>query len=202
MPKETFYNLDEGKKSLIIEAAIDEFTKNELHKARVSNIIKEAKIPRGSFYQYFEDIDDLYYFVIDLTFDEIFTEGYKCSEMTNNLFEYIRLTFDVDYNAFANKKRHEFMKNVFKSIGSNMEFIEHHHSRRKEYISKIIKKMDLSKIRIGDDIEELIRLYEFLQHMKRNVIQSTLMRNLSKQEAVRELDWHLDILQHGLLKEV
>ncbi|AIO18949.1 putative HTH-type transcriptional regulator YvdT [Candidatus Izimaplasma bacterium HR1] len=201
MPKETFSNLDENKKNIIIDAAIKEFTENELHKARVSNIIKEAGIPRGSFYQYFEDIDDLYYFVIDLTFDEIFTEGYKHSEMTNDLFEYIRLTFDVDYNAYANQKRHRFMKNVFKSIGSNMEFIEHHHNRRKDYIITILNRMDLSDIRIGNEIDELVRLYEFLQHIKRSVIQGALMKNLTFEAARKELDWHLDILKHGLLKE-
>ena len=66
MPKETFFNLEEQKKKTIIDAAKKEFTENELHKARVSNIIKEAKIPRGSFYQYFEDKMDLYKHLFDI----------------------------------------------------------------------------------------------------------------------------------------
>lgn len=201
MPKETFFNLDEKKKNSIINAATKEFTENELHKARVSNIIKEAKIPRGSFYQYFEDIDDLFYFVIDSTFDSIFDVGYKHAELTNDLFEYISLTFEVDYLAFANQKRHKFMKNVFKSIAANLEYIEHHNTRRRDYIVSILQQMDLSKLRLHDNQDEMIRLYEFLQHIKRSVIHGSLMKNVSFEEGKKELEWHLNILKYGLLKE-
>ena len=112
MPKETFHNLTEEKRNSIIKAATKEFTEHKLHKARVSNIIKEAKIPRGSFYQYFEDIDDLYYYVIDNAFENIFNEGFKYSTLTNDIFEFTKLTFEVDYNAYANDNRHNFMRNV------------------------------------------------------------------------------------------
>ncbi len=200
MPKETFFNLEETKKKVIIDAAKKEFTENELHKARVSNIIKEAGIPRGSFYQYFEDIDDLYYYIIDDSFNKIFEEGFKHSERTNDIFEYIRLTFEVDYHAYLNEKRHKFMKNVFKSIVSNIEYIEHHHNRRNEYINKVLSRMDLSNIKIKDK-DELVKLYEFLQHIKRQIIQGTFMKSLTFEQAKQELDWHLEILKHGLLKE-
>lgn len=200
MPKETFFNLEEHKKTSIIAAAKLEFTENELHKARVSNIIKQAGIPRGSFYQYFEDIDDLYYYIIDESFDKLFEEGYKHSKRTNDIFEYIKLTFEVDYHAYSNEKKHKFMKNVFKSIGGNVEYIEHHNNRRNDYIMTVLNSMDLSNIRINDK-EELVKLYEFLQHIKRQVIQSTLMKNLSFEEAEKELEWHLEILKNGLLKE-
>lgn len=200
MPKETFFNLEDHKKKTIIDAAKKEFTENELHKARVSNIIKEAGIPRGSFYQYFEDIDDLYYYIIDESFDKIFEEGYKHSEKTKDLFEYFRLTFDVDYHAFLNEKRHKFMRNVFKSIVSNVEYIEHHNMRRNDYIHSIMSKMDLSNIKMSDK-DELAKLYEFLQHIKHQVIQGTFMKSLSFEEAKEELNWHLEIVKHGLLKE-
>ncbi len=200
MPRETFFNLEEAKRKKIINAATKEFTEFELHKARVSNIIKEAGIPRGSFYQYFEDIDDLYYFVIDSTFDDIFNEGYKHADLTNDIFEYIKLTFEVDLNSYQNQKRHKFIHNVLKSIGSNYEYLEHHNNKRKDYISGVLGRMDLSKIRIEDE-NELIKLYEFLQHIKRSVIQKTLMQKLNKEEAIDSLNWHLEIIQHGLLKE-
>lgn len=200
MPKETFHNLDFSKKQKIIDAAMREFTENELHKARVSNIIKDANIPRGSFYQYFEDIDDLYYHIIDTTFDKIFEEGFKHSELTNDIFEFTRLTFEVDYHAYADKKKHKFMRNVFKSIGSNIEYIEHHNSLRKDYIGKILSRMDLSSIRVKND-QDLVRLYEFLQHLKRLVIQGAFMRNQTFAQAKETLEWHLDLLKHGILKE-
>lgn len=52
MPKSTFYNLNNDKKEKIKKAIRNEFSKNSFSKASISNIIEEAKIPRGSFYQY------------------------------------------------------------------------------------------------------------------------------------------------------
>lgn len=66
MPKETFLNLDEEKKQRIIEASLNEFAENSYKEAKLSNIIKASKIPRGSFYQYFDDKLDLYKYVFDI----------------------------------------------------------------------------------------------------------------------------------------
>ena len=72
MPKDTFFNLENEKRDKIKAAAKAEFLANPLRKARVSNIVTEAGIPRGSFYQYFEDLDDLYYYIVEEVFNEIF----------------------------------------------------------------------------------------------------------------------------------
>lgn len=60
IPTNTFHNLKYDKKFKITEAAIDEFSQHSFKDANVSTIIKAAGIPRGSFYQYFEDKLDLY----------------------------------------------------------------------------------------------------------------------------------------------
>ncbi len=198
MPRETFFNLDNEKKEKILLAAIKEFTNNELHKSRVSNIIKEAGIPRGSFYQYFEDLDDLYYFVIDDAFDKIFYEGYKNTELTNDIFKYTELTFEVDITTYMNDNRHKFIMNVLKSIGSNVEYLEQHNKKRRQYIMDVLKQMDLSNIKIKKT-EELIKLYELLQNFKRIVIQKSLIRQLSKEEAQDLLKWHLNIIKNGVI---
>ena len=61
MPKQTFFNLPEGKRKTLMNAAEKEFARVPLAKASISNIIKDANIPRGSFYQYFENKEDLYF---------------------------------------------------------------------------------------------------------------------------------------------
>lgn len=64
MAKQTFLNLPEEKKEMVLNALKKEFGRVPLKDALVSNIIIDANIPRGSFYQYFEDIDDAFYYVI------------------------------------------------------------------------------------------------------------------------------------------
>lgn len=63
MPKDTFYNLSAEKKQRITDVAIDEFFTFSYHKASISRITKNAEIAKGSFYQYFEDKDDLFRFL-------------------------------------------------------------------------------------------------------------------------------------------
>ena len=53
MPTSTFYNLPKDKKNRVINAAIDEFIRVENGEVIIKNIINQAGIPRGSFYQYF-----------------------------------------------------------------------------------------------------------------------------------------------------
>ncbi|MDN6900439.1 TetR/AcrR family transcriptional regulator [Oenococcus sicerae] len=77
MPKETFYNLSEEKRQRIIKAAGKEFLRVPLTEAKIANIVTTAHIPRGSFYQYFDGLDDLYHYFFEIKlrgFQENFRE--------------------------------------------------------------------------------------------------------------------------------
>ena len=63
IPKETFFNLPEEKREKIISAAIDKFAKLHYSNVTIDKIVKAAGIPKGSFYQYFENKDDLYIYL-------------------------------------------------------------------------------------------------------------------------------------------
>ncbi len=198
MPRDTFFNLEKGKRKKILDAAVLEFTNNELHKSRVSNIIKNADIPRGSFYQYFVDIDDLFYYVIDNQFDIIFQEGLQQSEKTDNLFEYVRLTFKLDIDSYLNNTERKFRRNVFKSIANNFEYLEYHNAKRRKYILDVLGKMDLSKLKPMSE-DELIRFYEFLQGIKNMIIQKTIVNNETDDQAMERLNWVLNMIQNGII---
>jgi len=66
MPKPTFFRLPKEKQDTLIQAAKKEFSRAPLHESSIANIVKEACIPRGSFYQYFEDKEDLFYYLLRL----------------------------------------------------------------------------------------------------------------------------------------
>lgn len=197
MPRDTFFNLEESKQTKIINAAVVEFTNNELYKSRVSNIIKEAGIPRGSFYQYFVDIDDLFYYVIDTQFDSIFNEGLKQSEQTTDLFDFVRLTFKLDVDSYLNDTERKFRRNVFKSIANNYEYLEYHNAKRRKYILDVLSKLDLTVIKPMTE-DELIQFYEFLQGVKNMIIQKTIVNNETEVEAMAKLNWVLDMIQNGI----
>ena len=65
MPKDTFLNLSEDKKNKIINAAKKEFARVPIEEASIKNIVEEAEIARGSFYQYFESKADLLKYILN-----------------------------------------------------------------------------------------------------------------------------------------
>lgn len=70
MPTDTFYNLNEEKRNRIIQAAIKEFSIYAYDDSNISNIVNNACIARGSFYQYFEDKEDLYIYILTMVTNE------------------------------------------------------------------------------------------------------------------------------------
>ena len=66
MPKQTFYRLPQEKQERILAAAKKEFTHARYDEASINQIVRESGISRGSFYQYFEDKQDIFlYFLKD-----------------------------------------------------------------------------------------------------------------------------------------
>jgi AcrR family transcriptional regulator len=73
MPKHTFINLPEVKRTLIEDAALNEFAKHGFDNASINRIVEKADISKGSFYQYFEDKGDLYKHILTRIGDEKLT---------------------------------------------------------------------------------------------------------------------------------
>ena len=65
MPTDTFFRLPEEKRARIMDSAWSEFTAVPYAEASINRIVQTSRIPRGSFYQYFEDKNDLFLTLID-----------------------------------------------------------------------------------------------------------------------------------------
>ena len=66
MPKPTFLNLPEEKRETIMNAAVEEFVEYGLENASTNRIVKNSGIAKGSFYQYFEDKQDVFMHLLDV----------------------------------------------------------------------------------------------------------------------------------------
>ncbi len=64
MPKQTFLNLPEEKRETIMNAAVEEFAEYGLENASTNRIVKNSGIAKGSFYQYFEDKQDVFMYLL------------------------------------------------------------------------------------------------------------------------------------------
>ncbi|NJR67444.1 MAG: TetR/AcrR family transcriptional regulator [Synechococcales cyanobacterium CRU_2_2] len=70
MPSQTFLNLPDQKRNHITQLALAEFASHDYDSASITNLVKQAKIAKGSFYQYFEDKKDLYLYLVEMATQE------------------------------------------------------------------------------------------------------------------------------------
>lgn len=65
MPTEVYDRLSEEKRGRIYDVLLDEFSRKPLSEVNVKTIVERLGIARGSFYQYFDDLADSYFAVLD-----------------------------------------------------------------------------------------------------------------------------------------
>jgi AcrR family transcriptional regulator len=128
MPKSTFYKLCDDKKRRIFSAALQEFSTRRFSDASINQIIKNAGIPKGSFYQYFNDKEDIYVYVLKVISDE-----------KKELLRYVKITnsdmdvFDMIVHETKESLELNKVKPGYAEIGMQMEL------DNSEFITKIRK---------------------------------------------------------------
>lgn len=98
MPTSTFFNLRPEKQERLLTAAAREFAAQPFHEASINSMIRAAGIPRGSFYMYFRDKEELFQYLVRestepllLAFRELLTRsGGDLFNAILGLCEYLR----------------------------------------------------------------------------------------------------------------
>jgi len=92
MPKQTFLNLPDEKRKVIVGAAIDEFVQYGLENASTNRIVANSGISKGSFYQYFEDKQDVFMYLLTVLENEKmeYFKGKHPPSMNMDTFQYFR----------------------------------------------------------------------------------------------------------------
>lgn len=202
MPTNTFYNLPEDKRNKVIEAAIDEFIRAENGEIIVKNIINQAGIPRGSFYQYFETKEDLVDYIMEshmLQNEEDFSK--KIEEVDGDILVAFEKFF---YNTITrkNEKRMILQKKIMEHIKRTQERENHGkcvHPPRHLNMERVLKSLDKSKYRIDTD-EELATVFHMIMGvMIKNIVD--FQNGNSEQEAIKYFKRDLDYLRYGIIKK-
>jgi AcrR family transcriptional regulator len=123
MPTSTFYNLPVEKREKLITAIKGEFTRVPFEKVSINKIIQEAGIPRGSFYQYFADKNDMLQFILcdyrKQTLDFVKNSLLNSDgDIFSMILDYIDFTLDFAMS----KETNNFCRNLFADIGINFNF--------------------------------------------------------------------------------
>ena len=96
MPSSTFFRLPQEKRERLLCAATEEFARTAFAEASINRIVQSASIPRGSFYQYFEGKEDLFFFLLESMKESyIHTLERALIEVNGDIFEMPLRMFDL-----------------------------------------------------------------------------------------------------------
>ena len=156
MPKSTFFNLSEEKKKRIFDAAVQEFSTRRFSEASINQIVKNAGIPRGSFYQYFADKEDIYLYMVEKVsqdIHEIIGAFNPDASFFENIMQRAEGTIKVG------KMRSEYTKIGALTVIDNSEFIlQLLRASNKKYIEIIERDKQRGLIKMEIDSEVVIKL--------------------------------------------
>lgn len=199
MPKQTFFHLAADKQDTLILAAKEEFSRVPLHEASIANIIKSAGIPRGSFYQYFDDKEDLYFYLLS-EISKKNTERFLAILKENNgdLFE----TFIESFQFMVKNHKENFFKNAFLNMNYKLENTlanNVYEEKQKSLFLDISQSINKSNLNLKDDSE--------LHHMVRvmtavtfhNIVQM-YVKDLTVEEATNSYLKQMDLLKRGFCR--
>ena len=201
MPTETFLRLSEEKKEKIVNAAKKEFARVAFSETSIKNIVEDADIARGSFYQYFESKEDLLQYIlsthakfINKQTEEILTAS------KGDIFEFFIAMYDHITDEFDNTDDFHFYKRIFENIKTCDDRI---FSMQKEEIkpndfSKYYHLIDKNKLNIEKEDDIRIILEILFAITKKATIKS--FKYDSKDESRKDYIKQLEYLKNGILK--
>lgn len=204
MPTQTFFNLQGDKQQKIIEVSKNEFTKCSFYEASINRIVKEARIARGSFYQYFENKEDLFIYILDEYINKIkkiLIENVK--DRKYNIFELIILIYDFVTVEGVNDGDKEFIITVV----SNMDIKLAYHLLEFSKPEEINKNLsDFNEIVNMDNLaihtqQEMLYLHNILINIMMGQIVMFFSHRDDERKCREDLINKFNLIKYGVLKK-
>lgn len=203
MPKATFFNLPEKKRQSLIKALEIEFSRVPLYEASIANIVKTANISRGSFYQYFEDKEDAYFYILR---EQANSKNKQFLQQLENhqgdLFEAITAFYYELLLELPDEEEYNFFRNALLNVTHQIETMFNNIIVRNvhgEGVEAISERVDKEMLNIESD-KELLHVIQIISAVAfRNFVEK-FTRELSDDEAIENFKLDMKLLKKGLAK--
>ncbi|KRM22386.1 TetR family transcriptional regulator [Latilactobacillus graminis] len=212
MPKKTFFRLPVEKQQRLIQAAHAEFSRVPFNEASVSNIIKAAEIPRGSFYQYFEDKADIFFYDLGLLRDSSKQDLEKTLlAVQGNLFKAVRQFFTEMAEEIINGENAQFYKHLFLHMDyKNRRKMspELMHAKQDDGLQFLVENVNYDLLKIGADQPEALRIlfHELMTTVFQSIAAYYLQQESNHAITIEQVQERFELvlgwLEHGASNEV
>lgn len=201
MCTETFLRLPEEKRSRFLEAAWGEFARVKFADVSINQIVRHAGIPRGSFYQYFADKEDLFRYLlgdIQTQVVQVFRE-----QLRRNDGDLFRLPLALYDDIVHRENRCPMLDRCFQVLQVNPGIdLQKLLSGvlQQEFPPELMERMRLEGM-IRQDAVYIRRVFLMILGVLGRCLMDTLLQPARTEELRQELVEQMEIIQHGCLRQ-
>ncbi len=195
MPTSTFFRLDKEKQKKLLDCAKEEFSRIPYPEVSINQIIMNAHIPRGSFYMYFQDKEDLFLYMIEL-YQQKLNSLVKdiITQYHGDLRKSFLNLYDTMLDQMVSEENQGMFRNIFLFFHWKKEkFIDSGH----QLFHFVEEKVDSTNIKIKD----LEFVFNMLVHTLFISLAETIKNNDGENKKEKYIQ-KIDIICYGIYKEV
>ncbi len=205
MPTKVFIDLDKEKQDRIIDAAINEFAEYGYENSSTNRIVKTCGISKGSLFKYFENKEELYFYLIDTISVQMASETLTDLEkLPKDLFDRV-----VEYSAteiswyVANPVKGKFIISVASETGTAIgkKIISRYGEKSTDIYESLLKDIDMSGLHgsrkeVTDILRWVLKGFnaDYLSSLSNDYIDIEKV----KKDYIKQLKSHLKVLKSGL----
>lgn len=200
MPKITYFNIAKEKQQNLINVGIQLFSMHNYEDVDVKTVVESAGLPRGSFYAYFDDMEDYYTLIISsLRSERIKSISELAKGFKGNFFDFLIHMFKYDVSQYGNDRRKLLLTHYFrflqtKKLGSLEGTI--YHSSQENGIFPILLSFDINQSNTIDIPKE--SLIEFAMSIYLTTYNYCLNNKLSEDHALNLFNERIRIIERGV----
>lgn len=207
MPTKLFFELNRDKQIKILSAAISEFATHGYTNSSTNSIVKNCGISKGSLFKYFDNKEELYFYILDTVTAE-FAEsiGAQAVNLSQELFERI-----IEYSALEfswyiqNPEKSKLIVSAFIKSDTIIyqKTVARYSAKELDMYCGLLKDVDFSNYRC--DKQKAVEILKWvLKGFNDDFAESVQDESYSFEhlhdEYVRSLTGYIEILKSGFLK--
>ncbi len=152
MPTQTFFRLPEEKRARLTEAAWKEFTSVRFADASINRIVRDAHIPRGSFYQYFGGKEDVFFLLLDSLYEACLGLAARAlDDAKGDLFDAVPLVFERLFSDASRRRLARGMELLRRNDTMDISQLLVDRARPGPQLDALLSRADVSKLRRSDE---------------------------------------------------
>lgn len=205
MPMKLFTELDSEKQERILDAALKEFAEYGYENGSTNRIVKNCGISKGSLFKYFENKEDLYFYLIDTVSAEMAEETrVDIGKLSKDLYERV-IEYSVTEISWyvTNPVKGRFMIGIASETGSDIgrKIIDRYGEKSTDIYETLLKGVDMSGLHSSrKEITDILRwvLMGFNNSFLMSIAGSSDDIETLKKSYLKQLKSHLKVLKSGL----